>query len=627
MMGIERKQLCLGLVLAFSLQPAVGLLSPHPFLSRPSLPAAASSSSVVVPRSSSSSSRGVQPHRLPLLGAASPRPRCPRPCCRLPATAAAASMTNTAAGFYPTRQPLVDGNVIRQHFYHRTRVASNTALAAGRPSSGGVRGGGQDEKDGGGGWRQRVVRSVVSVFLKFRAMVAALGARLGLNRRSKSKGDSTQSLFSSIGGKKAAALNKSRGAWGRSMLRLPTKKTALLLAVVMLAFAARFGSSHAPSLTEVPMSTFMQLMEGKRGADVVESVRVTRGGTMFFKMNGKECYTIPLRVSKEVFKALSTSGIPFMAVKSPPGLSSIFPVAYLFAVYFFVIKRGSGSMVGSTGKLASSTDIDTSLSFGDVAGVDQAKEQVQELVSMIKDPGPFIAAGARLPSGLLMVGPPGTGKTLMARVMASEAGVPFYYCSGSDFVEMFVGRGAARVRKLFAKAGKTAPCIIFLDELDALGKERSSGGGGRQSNDEAEQTLNQLLASMDGLDTNNNGVMVIAATNRYEVLDGALTRPGRFDRIVRVDVPDAAGREAILKVHTRKMKVDDLDVLKAVAELTPGLAGAELATIANEAAISAARRGSQQLLEADFLDSVTNFYVSRKKEVAGLQSMLKGILS
>ncbi|CAM9901737.1 unnamed protein product, partial [Hapterophycus canaliculatus] len=197
---------------------------------------------------------------------------------------------------------------------------------------------------------------------------------------------SNQSLFSSAGGKKAAA-GKAKGRGARSVLtRLLKKRTVLLALVVLMACAARLGSSRVPSVTEVPMSTFMQLMDGKRGVGVVESVRVSKTGTMFFKMNGKECYTLPLRVSKEIFKALSDSGIPFMATKTPPGLSAIFPVAYLFAIYFFVIKRGQGSMVGSTGKLASSTEIDTSLTFGDVAGVDQAKSQVQELVSMIQDP-------------------------------------------------------------------------------------------------------------------------------------------------------------------------------------------------------------------------------------------------
>ncbi|CAM9171057.1 unnamed protein product [Ectocarpus sp. 12 AP-2014] len=612
-------ELCVSVVLALSLSPAAGFLTSNPFLSQPQQPTHSSAAAAAVAAHSRRPAPRLLLSRPP--SAVLLRPRRSR-IHSLSADSAAGSPTR-AAGFSSV-QSLV--GVVGQR---RMLARSNTVLelAASRGSNGlGEEGGsGGADSDKGGGWRQRMVRTIVSVVLRIRAVAAGLGAMLGLGRWTKSS-SSNQSLFSSASGKKKAAAGKSRGRRATALSRLFRKRTATLLLVMLFVLAMGFRSAGTPAVTEVPMSTFMQLMEGKRGADVVESVRVSKTGTMFFKMNGKECYTLPLRVSKEVFKALCNSGIPFRASKSPPGLSFIFPVVYLLAVYYFIIKRGQGSMVGSTGKLASSTELDTSLTFGDVAGVDQAKSQVQELVSMIKNPAPFIAAGARLPSGLLMVGPPGTGKTLMARVMAAEAGVPFYYCSGSDFVEMYVGRGAARVRKLFVKAGKTAPCIIFLDELDALGKERS-GTGGRQTNDEAEQTLNQLLACMDGLDTNNNGVMVIAATNRYEVLDNALTRPGRFDRIVRVDVPDTAGREAILKVHTRKMKLENVDVLRAVAELTPGLAGAELATIANEAAISAARRGSQQLLETDFLESVTNFYVSRKKGVAGLQNMFKGMLT
>ncbi|CAN0276861.1 unnamed protein product [Ascophyllum nodosum] len=480
---------------------------------------------------------------------------------------------------------------------------------------------GRDDKDG---WRQRMVRTVVTAFLRFRSILAAVVAKLGLGRAGQAKnGASNRSLYRTGDGSDFRAVS------GR---KSPLKKAALLMTMFAFALAARSASMRVPAVTEVPMSTFMQLMEGKRGKAnaVVDGVRVTSTGKMYYKMDGKQCYTLPLNVKKDVFEALSKSGVPYATAKSSPAayrtLSTVFPLLYICAIYFFVFKKGQRDMVGSTGKLASSSELDRSLTFGDVAGVDQAKSQVQELVSMIKNPAPFIAAGARLPSGLLMVGPPGTGKTLLARVMAAEAGVPFYYCSGSDFVEMYVGRGAARVRKLFVKAGKSAPCIVFLDELDAMGKERSSGGGGRQTNDEVEQTLNQLLACMDGLDTNNNGVMVIAATNRFEVLDTALTRPGRFDRIVRVDVPDAGGREAILKVHTRKMKIQDPTVLRTVAEITPGLAGADLAAIANEAAISAARRGSMGIVQEDLLSSVRNYFFSRKKGPGGLPNMFKGML-
>ncbi|CAM9626075.1 unnamed protein product [Scytosiphon promiscuus] len=600
-------ELCLRLVLVLSVPSALGFVSPHHVLIRSQQQnnQAAASSPSAVRQQQPSSRRLLRPR---CSGAQPPRQRCSYTGGLSPPALGALSFSAAAL---PSTNPLAAG--AGSGHEQRASSYSNTALAlaAGR----GVQGDGGDSADGGkeGGWRQRMVRTIVSVFLRIRAVAAGVGSRVGLGRWIKVRAEQKMDVVSWCHAATCCCL-------------LSHKRTVLLVVVLLMACATRLRASRVPSVTEVPMSTFMQVMDGKQGVGVVESVRVSKTGTMFFKMNGKQCYTLPLRVSREIFKVLSDSGVPFMATRTPPGLSAIFPVLYLFAIYFFVMKKGPGSIVGSTGKLASSTELDTSLTFGDVAGVDQAKSQVQELVSMIKDPAPFIAAGARLPSGLLMVGPPGTGKTLMARVMAAEAGVPFYYCSGSDFVEMYVGRGAARVRKLFVKAAKTAPCIIFLDELDALGKERS-GVGGRQTNDEAEQTLNQLLASMDGLDTNNNGVMVIAATNRYEVLDNALTRPGRFDRIVRVDVPDAAGREAILKVHTRKMKVESLDVLRVVAELTPGLAGAELATIANEAAISAARRGSKQLIQTDFLDSVTNFYESRKKGVVGLQNMFKGMLT
>jgi len=212
---------------------------------------------------------------------------------------------------------------------------------------------------------------------------------------------------------------------------------------------------------------------------------------------------------------------------------------------------------------------------------------------------------------VLMVGPPGTGKTLLARVMAARANVPFFYCSGSDFVELFVGRGAARMRSLFKEAEAVSPCLIFVDELDALGKQRSLRLSG--SNDEVEQTLNQMLACMDGVETSNNGVIVMGATNRYEILDPALTRPGRFDRLVRINLPDEAGRLAILKVHTRKLTLSPNVDLQAVAEATPFYSGAELAALANEAAIRAVRRASNAVIQADFNDAVATFTASRRK--------------
>ncbi len=231
---------------------------------------------------------------------------------------------------------------------------------------------------------------------------------------------------------------------------------------------------------------------------------------------------------------------------------------------------------------------DLHVSFDDVAGLEEAVDELREVVDFLKNPEKYLAVGGRIPKGVLLVGPPGTGKTLLARAVAGEAGVPFFGLSGSDFVEMFVGVGAARVRDLFAQADQRAPCIIFIDELDALGKSRGSGIVG--GHDEREQTLNQLLVEMDGFDS-NRGVIIMAATNRPEILDAALLRPGRFDRTVVVDRPDVKGREAILQVHIRNVKVaEDLN-LREIASLTPGFVGADLANLINEAALLAGRKG------------------------------------
>jgi len=276
------------------------------------------------------------------------------------------------------------------------------------------------------------------------------------------------------------------------------------------------------------------------------------------------------------------------------------------------MRKQMGGATGNVGKKGSSMRLSADdLTFDDVAGIDTAKVEVQEIVSMLRDPRRYEAAGARLPSGVLMVGPPGTGKTLLARVMAAQADVPFFYCSGSDFVELFVGRGAARMRALFKEAVESAPCLIFVDELDALGKQRSLRISG--SNDEVEQTLNQMLACMDGVDSSNNGVVVMGATNRYEILDPALTRPGRFDRLVRIELPSERGRAAILRVHTRKLQLAPSVSLAAIAEATPAYSGAELAALANEAAIRAVRRSSSELTQADFLAAIETFNSSRRR--------------
>ena len=285
-------------------------------------------------------------------------------------------------------------------------------------------------------------------------------------------------------------------------------------------------------------------------------------------------------------------------------LISWFPMLLLIAVWVFFMRQmqgGGGKAMGfgkSKAKLLNEKS--GKVTFEDVAGVDEAKDDLQEIVEFLKDPSKFQRLGGRIPKGALLVGPPGTGKTLLARAIAGEANVPFFTISGSDFVEMFVGVGASRVRDMFEQAKKNAPCIIFIDEIDAVGRSRGAGLGG--GNDEREQTLNQLLVEMDGFET-NEGIILIAATNRPDVLDPALLRPGRFDRQVVVPNPDIIGREKILKVHIRKVPISsDVDV-RAIARGTPGFSGADLANIVNEAALLAARRGLKLVSNAEFEDS------------------------
>jgi len=284
-------------------------------------------------------------------------------------------------------------------------------------------------------------------------------------------------------------------------------------------------------------------------------------------------------------------------------LISWFPMLLLIAVWIFFMRQmqGGGRAMGfgkSKAKLL--TEKQGVVTFEDVAGVDEAKDELQEIVEFLKEPSKFQRLGGRIPKGALLVGPPGTGKTLLARAIAGEASVPFFTISGSDFVEMFVGVGASRVRDMFEQAKKNSPCIIFIDEIDAVGRHRGAGLGG--GNDEREQTLNQLLVEMDGFET-NEGVVLIAATNRPDVLDPALLRPGRFDRQVVVPNPDIIGREKILKVHTRKVPVaSDVD-LRVVARGTPGFSGADLANIVNEAALLAARRNKKLVTNAEFDDA------------------------
>ncbi len=335
----------------------------------------------------------------------------------------------------------------------------------------------------------------------------------------------------------------------------------------------------------------------------------------------------------DFIKILDEKNIPYDGVMGngfvSEMISMLLPILIFFAIWIFLAKRMSKGMgggilgVGKAGKLINSEKPD--VKFDDVAGVDEAKEEVKEIVDFLKYPERYIALGAKIPKGVLLVGPPGTGKTLLAKAVAGEASVPFFSVNGSSFIEMFVGVGASRVRDLFEQAKKESPSIIFIDEIDAIGKSRTSGGpmGG---NDEREQTLNQLLAEMDGFGS-DTPVIVLAATNRPEVLDPALLRAGRFDRQVLVDKPDFEGRLAILKIHSRDVKLaPDVD-LEEVAKATAGLAGADLANIINEAALLAGRQNKKQIEQSDLMEAIERAFVGLEKKNRKINDLEKRIVS
>ena len=309
-------------------------------------------------------------------------------------------------------------------------------------------------------------------------------------------------------------------------------------------------------------------------------------------------------------------------------LSVLLPSVLLFVLLMFFMRRmnkGGGGMMG-VGKSRAKAYVqkETGITFKDVAGQDEAKESLQEVVEFLHNPGKYVEIGAKLPKGALLVGPPGTGKTLLAKAVAGEAHVPFFSLSGSEFVEMFVGVGASRVRDLFEEAKKNAPCIVFIDEIDAIGKSRDSHYGG--GNDEREQTLNQLLAEMDGFDT-SKGLLILAATNRPEVLDPALLRPGRFDRRVIVDRPDLKGRIDILKVHAKNVRLDDTVDFEAIALATSGAVGSDLANMVNEAAILAVKNGRHAVSQKDLLESVEVVLVGKEKKDRILSAHERRIVS
>uniref|UniRef100_A0A6T8M5Q0 AAA+ ATPase domain-containing protein n=1 Tax=Hemiselmis andersenii TaxID=464988 RepID=A0A6T8M5Q0_HEMAN len=333
-----------------------------------------------------------------------------------------------------------------------------------------------------------------------------------------------------------------------------------------------------------------------------------------FKLKSRPGYLVTRipRAPTELVSHLQNKGVPFRSAKPTAG-SLIVPymglLIYLGFVGFLGWQMMGRGASGKVGKRADPRHLDTSISFDDIAGIDEAKNMVIQVVDVMKNPSRYNRLGARAPSGVLLCGPPGTGKTLLARVVAAQMKLPFFYASGSDFVEMFVGRGAARIRELFARATKASPSLVFLDELDAVGKTRT--GSMLARNDEGEQTLNQLLACLDGIDTKQSGVVIIGATNRYDVLDPALTRPGRFDRVVNVELPDRVGREAVLKVHCRATTLSgDVD-LGLVAEGTEGFSPAELASIVNEAIIMAVARNAGSVGMADFMQTLQTYRASR----------------
>lgn len=321
----------------------------------------------------------------------------------------------------------------------------------------------------------------------------------------------------------------------------------------------------------------------------------------------------------DLIKDLESMGVKYEGQYESPWFKTFFfswvmPLVILFVIWRFVFKRyGPASSIMTFGKSRGRMYVqeDLNVTFDDVAGIDEAKEELQEIIEFLKTPEKFRALGGKIPKGVLLVGAPGTGKTLLAKAVAGEAGVPFFNMSGSEFVEMFVGVGAARVRDLFSQADQKAPCIIFIDELDALGKARGVSPMG--GHDEREQTLNQLLVEMDGFDS-NKGVIIMAATNRPEMLDPALLRPGRFDRQVVVDRPDLHGREAILKVHIKEVKVEKEVNLHAVAAMTPGFVGADLANLVNEAALLAARRNKKAVGMSEFEEAIDRILTGLEKK-------------
>ncbi|AHB89224.1 ATP-dependent metalloprotease FtsH3 [Thermosynechococcus sp. NK55a] len=393
----------------------------------------------------------------------------------------------------------------------------------------------------------------------------------------------------------------------------------VLLAIVVLALATAFFDRQPTTKQTWPYSEFIQQVESKQitkvsiTPDRSQAQAITQDGTRVLVNLPNDPELLDILTSNNVDIAVlpqSNDGFWFRA------LSSLFVPIGLLVLLFFLLRRaqaGPGNQAMNFGKSRARVQMEpqTQVTFNDVAGIDQAKLELGEVVEFLKYADRFTEVGAKIPKGVLLVGPPGTGKTLLARAVAGEAGVPFFSISGSEFVEMFVGVGASRVRDLFEQAKANAPCIVFIDEIDAVGRQRGAGLGG--GNDEREQTLNQLLTEMDGFE-GNTGIIIIAATNRPDVLDAALLRPGRFDRQVVVDRPDYKGRLDILKVHARgKTLAKDVDLDK-IARRTPGFTGADLSNLLNEAAILAARRNLTEISMDEINDAIDRVLAGPEKK-------------
>ena len=419
----------------------------------------------------------------------------------------------------------------------------------------------------------------------------------------------------------------------------PPRKSLLIYWITVIAVILLFNVFVEPmlssvSIKEVDYNTFITMTEGKEIAEV----EIASNQILFKDQEGNYYKTGPVE-DPGLVDRLHENGVAFKSQiiqqASPVMtfiLSWVLPMVIFFAVYRMLSKRmmdkmgGANSMMFGMGRSNAKVYVKSSegIRFSDVAGEEEAKENLQEIVEYLHDPGKYKEIGATMPKGILLVGPPGTGKTMLAKAVAGEANVPFFSMSGSEFVEMFVGMGASKVRDLFSQAKEKAPCIVFIDEIDAIGKKRDAGNFG--GNDEREQTLNQLLTEMDGFEE-NLGVVILAATNRPESLDPALTRPGRFDRRVPVELPDLKGREDILRVHARKIKVaEDVDFNK-IARMAAGASGAELANIINEAALRAVRDGRKFATQADLEESIEVVIAGYQKKNAILSDKEKLIVS